>query len=207
MRDGGIGRVLVAALHQGIADRLPSRLEFYESWLTPEGLRNGTIGLAPVIAALSFLRTEGEPYHHVTRRAGEYAGQWTVEGLSPARRRLVNLLPRPLRARAALRICRDLVRASCAGSRARSRLRRGTGEVAVRGSIFCGVREPSEQALCGFYAAAMARVLASFDLPGSVHVGACRGMGQRVCRFNVALSPRALAPAPSDTEGRASEGT
>jgi len=102
--------VLVAALHQGIADRLPSRLEFYENWLRPEGLHSGTIGLAQVVAVLSFLRTEGEPYHHVTRRAGEYAGQWTVDALSPVRRRVVDALPRPLRARVALRICRNLVR-------------------------------------------------------------------------------------------------
>ena len=39
MTEAGIGRVLVASLHQGIADVLPTRLEFYENWLHPEGLR------------------------------------------------------------------------------------------------------------------------------------------------------------------------
>jgi hypothetical protein len=58
MRDAGIGRVLVAALHQSIADILPDRLDFYENWLHAKGLREGTIGLAPLAAALSFLRTE-----------------------------------------------------------------------------------------------------------------------------------------------------
>jgi hypothetical protein len=29
MREAGIGRVLVASLHQGIADILPTRLSFY----------------------------------------------------------------------------------------------------------------------------------------------------------------------------------
>ena len=77
MRDAGIGRVLVAALHQGIADELPDRLEFYENWLNAEGLRNGTIGLAPLAAVLGFLRTEGDAYDSVTRRAGEYAADWT----------------------------------------------------------------------------------------------------------------------------------
>ena len=74
MRDAGIGRLLVASLHQGIADRLPDRLEFYENWLNPRGLRDGTIGLAPLHAVLSFLRTEGDDYARVTTTAGEYAG-------------------------------------------------------------------------------------------------------------------------------------
>ena len=41
MREVGIGRVLVASLHQGIVDLLPTRLEFYENWLNAEGLRDG----------------------------------------------------------------------------------------------------------------------------------------------------------------------
>jgi hypothetical protein len=62
MIEAGIGRLLVASLHQGIADLLPTRLEFYEAWLNPSGLRDGRIGLAPLAAVLSFLRQEGEPY-------------------------------------------------------------------------------------------------------------------------------------------------
>ena len=62
MTDSGVGRLLVASLHQGIADLLPSRLEFYEAWLNPAGLREGRIGLAPLAAVLSFLRQEGEVY-------------------------------------------------------------------------------------------------------------------------------------------------
>ena len=73
MREAGIGRVLVASLHQGIADILPTRLGFYENWLNVEGLREGTIGLAPLYAVLSFLRQEGEAYAMITTRAGEYA--------------------------------------------------------------------------------------------------------------------------------------
>jgi len=61
MREAGIGRVLVASLHQAISDILPTRLGFYENWLSVEGLREGTIGLAPLYAVLSFLRQEG-PY-------------------------------------------------------------------------------------------------------------------------------------------------
>ena len=71
MREAGIGRVLVASLHQGIADILPTRLAFYENWLNAEGLREGTIGLAPLYAVLSFLRQEGRrlrPDHDARRR-------------------------------------------------------------------------------------------------------------------------------------------
>ena len=60
MSEAGIGRVLVASLHQSIADILPTRLSFYENWLNAEGLREGTIGLAALYAVLSFLRQEGE---------------------------------------------------------------------------------------------------------------------------------------------------
>ena len=41
MSEPRIGRVLVASLHQAIADVLPSRLEFYENWLSNAGLREG----------------------------------------------------------------------------------------------------------------------------------------------------------------------
>ena len=65
MTEAGIGRVLVASLHQAIADLLPGRLEFYENWLNPTGLRNGTIGLAPLHAVLSFLRQDDHVYPRV----------------------------------------------------------------------------------------------------------------------------------------------
>jgi hypothetical protein len=61
MRDAGIGRVLVASLHEAISDVLPTRLGFYENWLNAEGLRGGTIGLAAVNAVLSFLRQANTP--------------------------------------------------------------------------------------------------------------------------------------------------
>ena len=129
MRDGGIGRILVAALHQGIADVLPDRLEFYENWVHPAGLRAGRIGLAPITAVLSFLRREGDAYSQVMARAGEYAGEWTVEGLPRMRRRAVRLLPRVLRARAALGIGRALVHQTYGGSRAIVLNRRGTHQL------------------------------------------------------------------------------
>src|SRR5262244_2080725 len=99
MRDAGIGRVLVASLHQGIADVLPARLGFYESWLHAEGLRDGTIGLAPLYAVLSFLRQEGDAYQMITVRAGEYAADWTVASMPPIRRALIRAAPAWVRAR------------------------------------------------------------------------------------------------------------
>src|SRR5512138_3492622 len=104
MTEAGIGRILVASLHQGISDILPMRLEFYENWLHPEGLRHGTIGLAPLHAVLSFLRQEGEAYHRICHRAGEYAAEWTVASQWPARRAMIRTLPGVLRSRAALRL-------------------------------------------------------------------------------------------------------
>ena len=81
MSEPRIGRVLVASLHQAIADLLPNRLDFYENWLNPTGLREGTIGLAPLSAVLSFLRTEGDAYDLITARAGQYAADWTVNDI------------------------------------------------------------------------------------------------------------------------------
>src|SRR5512144_1203515 len=112
MSEPRIGRVLVASLHQAIADLLPTRLEFYENWLNSSGLREGTIGLAPLSAVLSFLRTEGEPYALITARAGECAAEWTVKNLPAIELRVVRALPASLRARAALRTARDLVRST-----------------------------------------------------------------------------------------------
>ena len=75
MREGGVGRVLVASLHQAIGDILPARLGFYENWLSAKGMREGTIGVAPTYAVLSFLRQEGAAYQLITTRAGEYAAE------------------------------------------------------------------------------------------------------------------------------------
>jgi hypothetical protein len=176
MSEPRIGRVLVASLHQAIADLLPTRLEFYENWLSTSGLRDGTIGLAPLSAVLSFLRSEGEAYTIITHRAGEYAGDWTVDSLS-AFERLHLALPVALRTRAALKTARRLVRLTYPGSRAVTRLRRGLVTVDLRGSLFCEVREASVLPLCGFYAAAIARILERYTLPTAVRVDACRAAG------------------------------
>src|SRR2546427_11656899 len=104
MREAGIGRVLVASLHRGIADILPTRLSFYENWLNAEGLREGTIGLAPLYAVLSFLRQEGDAYDMITTRAGEYAAEWTVQSMPPFRRASTKAAPSSRRSRLLLRL-------------------------------------------------------------------------------------------------------
>lgn len=188
MSETRIGRVLVASLHQAIADLLPTRLEFYENWLNVAGLREGTIGLAPLTAVLSFLRTEGHAYSLITARAGEYAAAWTFENEAPFKIRVVRALPAGLRARAALATARALVRATYPSSRAITKVKRGVVTVDLRGSLFCEVRETSVEPLCGFYAAAIARVLQLFDVSAEARVNECRASGaRRGCVVSVTL--------------------
>jgi bacteriochlorophyll 4-vinyl reductase len=199
MREAGIGRVLVASLHQGIADILPTRLSFYENWLNAEGLREGTIGLAPLYAVLSFLRQEGAAYDMITTRAGEYAAEWTVQSMSSFQRALLKSAPAWLRSRMLLKLSRNLVRETYQGSRAVARLRRGTANVDVRASIFCTVREPVKHPLCGFYAAAFTKLMAMFNIGAHTQVVACRGTGGKSCVLQVAIqngNAAAAAEAP-----------
>jgi len=188
MRQAGIGRVLVASLHQAIADILPTRLGFYENWLNAEGLREGTIGLAPLYAVLSFLRQEGDAYQMITMRAGEYAAEWTVQSMPPIQRSIIRGAPGWVRHRLLLRLARALVRSTYRGSRVISRLRHGTASVDVRASVFCTVREPALNPLCGFYAAAFTRLLTLFDLHARAEVITCRGTGKPTCLLQIGMA-------------------
>jgi hypothetical protein len=181
-----IGRVLVASLHQAISEVIPDRLEFYENWLNGPGLREGTIGLAPLTAVLSFLRLEGEAYNRITSLAGEYAADWTVGGRSAFERRVIGLLPGRLRTRGALRAAATLVRSTYPGSRAICRVGRDTASIDLRGSLFCEVRAATDVPLCGFYAAAIARVLSQFAVTAQVQVAECRASSRgRGCLLKV----------------------
>jgi bacteriochlorophyll 4-vinyl reductase len=194
MNDAGVGRLLVASLHQGIADLLPTRLEFYEAWLNPRGLRDGRIGLAPLAAVLSFLRLEGEPYHLIAARAGEYTAEWTVADLPPLKRTIIRALPPALRIRLVMGIARQMVRRTYGGSRAIVRWQKGRGAVDIRGSIFCEVRSKVEQPLCEFYASAIRRLLYLFNLDGDVGTDQCRATGAGQCVMSVLLRARASRP-------------
>ena len=181
--------MLVASLHQGIADLMPSRLEFYENWLNPRGMRDGKIGLAPLAAVLSFLRQEGEPYTLVTQRAGQYAAQWTFDNLMPLQRTFIRALPLMLRARMAMRLATKVVQSSYQGSRGTATFRRGQGMLALRNSVFCTVREPFDWPLCVFYSAALSHLFALCDVSGEVRVAACQGVGDKGCLIAVSVPP------------------
>jgi hypothetical protein len=184
---GGAGRLLVASLHQGIADLLPGRLEFYESWLNPAGLRHGRIGLAPLAALLSFLRQEGQPYHLVAARAGEYAADWTVAALPVLTRTALRVGPSRLRLRLALRVARQLVRQTGGGSPAIVHQRRRGRAIDIRGSVFCEVRARMDQPMCGFYVSAIRRVLDRCRVEGRVEADSCRATGGERCLLRVQL--------------------
>ena len=189
MSEARIGRLLVASLHQAIADLLPNRLEFYENWLNVSGLREGSIGLAPLTAVLSFLRTEGDAYAAVTARAGRYAAEWSVRSLPMLERRMIAVLPAPLRARATLREARKLVRSTYPGTRLITKIKKGNASLDLRGSLFCEVRELSTHPLCGFYAAAFERLMELFALKADAQVVECRAAGvRRGCTLTLSVA-------------------
>jgi hypothetical protein len=143
---------------------------------------------------LSFLRREGDMYALVTDRAGEYAAEWTVAGMPRAKRWMIRRMPAAWRARAAMKTAARLVHQSYCGSRASGRLVRGAGSLAIRGSIFCGVRERQVEPLCRFYSAAIMRVFLLFNLGAQARVAECRAVGDRGCL--VAIAVHGAAPAP-----------
>ena len=189
MREAGIGRVLVASLHQAIADILPTRLGFYENWLNAEGLRDGTIGLAPLYAVLSFLRQEGDAYRMITARAGEYTAEWTVQTMSSFQRSIFNAAPAWL-ADTAAAPRRPAARGTTAF---RARTPRSRCDSARRASA-CGIQfsarcaSASTTRLCGFYAAVYTRLFSLFNLPTTATVVACRATGEHQCALNIPLS-------------------
>jgi len=68
-----------------------------------------------------------------------------------------------------------------------SRIRRGSARIDVRASIFCTVREPVPHPLCEYYAAAVTKLLAIFNVRAETKVVACRGTGEPTCVLKVAL--------------------
>jgi len=193
MIEAGIGRLLVASLHQAIADLLPTRLEFYEGWLNPAGLRDGRIGLAPLAAVLSFLRQEGEPYRLVAARAGDYTAEWAVADMPAFKRAVIRAVPPVLRVRLVMRVACSIVHRTCRTSRASIRWRKGIGAVTVHGSIFCGVRGHVEQPLCEFYASVIRRVMSLFGLDAEVGIVQCVAIGADHCLMEARVGPAGVA--------------
>src|SRR5918995_5669864 len=188
MDDVGIGRLLIASLHQAIADVMPARLPFYEHWLKPPGLGEGKFGLAPLHAVLSFLRLEGQPaYNQIMANAGRYTADWAFLELSSFERAVVRSLPTRLRARWALHLSRRLVKLTFRGSKANVRLRKHAGTMEIRGSIFCTVREMAPWPMCVFYSAAVERFVHQFNIDAKAHVSECRAAGAEGCTMAVTI--------------------
>jgi hypothetical protein len=197
MTEARIGRLVAAALHGAIAERLPQRLDFYETWLTSDGMRDGTIGLAPLSAVIGFLRTEGAAYDLVTARAGELAAVWSVASLSPASRHAIGWLPRPLRARAALRVAAAIIRHVQSTSRASMRMRRNRVRVEVVSSLFCSVREAGHLPLCAFYVALAVEVLRQFTIRAVGRAERCRAIEGGTCLVTLELTGAESAEPPA----------
>lgn len=190
MIEAGIGRLLVASLHQAITEMLPTRLEFYEEWLSPKGLRDGRIGLAPLQAVLSFLRQEGELYEPVVARAGELAAGWWLAELPSVRRRITAGGPLWLRGRLALGLCQELVRQTFRDSYVTSSWSAGQGQLTIGTCVFCDVREPATHTLCGFYLSAVTAVLAAVGMGSTVTVTSCHATGGAACVLSVTPEAR-----------------
>lgn len=208
----------MASLHQAIADVLPTRLEFYESWLNTAGLRHGSVGLPALAAVLSFLRREGiddiwqgstaappdaevvTRYQEVVTRAGEYAAAWTAPTLPQLPRVAMRLLPHGMRIRLALGMVRAMVKATYQGSRAVVKVRRSVARVDIRGSLFCGgLRERQSEPRCGFYVAAIARLLRHLGVSAETSLTACRALGGPGCFIDVRFHRRGTFVPPPAT--------
>lgn len=171
MVDAGIGRLLISSLHQGIADVSPNRLEFYEEWLSPTGMRDGRLGLAPLGAVLSFLYREEAPANdQIVARAGQCAADWTFADVSGLRRWYIRHLPTSMRARAALALGKRLVIATVRESKVKTRLNGSSAAIDINSALFDQLREPATIPMRAFYAAAVGRVLAHCAVDADVAV-------------------------------------
>ncbi|MGE5198811.1 MAG: hypothetical protein ACM3H9_04165, partial [Rhodospirillaceae bacterium] len=192
-----IGRIVATSLYQAITERLPLRVEFYESWLSPKGFAARRVHMSGVRAVFSFLRREKGEYDPVVRRAGELAANWFVDDLPPLRRRLLLALPRTLRLRAALALAGRLVRETWSESRVKVRRGRETSTFVITGSLFCDARAGAPGALCGFYAAALEACLRRLNLEGDVRIDACAAQGAGSCSLSVTTPVRQTDAAPA----------
>jgi hypothetical protein len=191
MVDAGIGRLLIASLHQGIADVSPTRLDFYENWLSPTGLRDGRMGLAPLGAVLSFMQREEPPADRlIPSHAGACASAWAYDGTSAFRKALIGRLPPGLRTRAALGLGRALVLETISRSKVTLRLGQGEGLIEIRSPLFEYLREPSATPMRVFYASAYTECLKLCGVNGLVQVSDA----QAGCRLRLTLP----GPVPDD---------
>ncbi|MGE0464518.1 MAG: hypothetical protein AB7Q16_24380 [Vicinamibacterales bacterium] len=185
MVDAGIGRLLIASLHQGIADVSPTRLEFYENWLSPGGLRDGRMGLAPLGAVLSFLNREEPPADRdIPSRAGVCAAEWAFGAASGFRKALLPRMPVRLRTRTALGMARDLVNDTISSSKVKMRIGSGSAIVEIRSPLFDYLRDSSSLPLRRYYASAYSEVLRLCGIDGVAEADE----NAPVCRLAIVLN-------------------
>lgn len=169
MVDPGIGRLLIASLHQGVADVSPMRLPFYEDWLSPTGMREGRMGLAPLGAVLSFLHREHPPDdERIPDRAGFCAAEWTYQAHQGLKMRLTRRMALKTRTRSALKLGKALVVETISGSQVTTELDGPKGIIEVQSRLFEYLREPSAAPMRRYYAAAFAELLRRFDVNATV---------------------------------------
>lgn len=187
MTDDGIGRLLVASLHQSIGEVLPTRLDYYEHWLSPMGLREGRSGLAPLGAVLSFLRQEGESsYTAVMTTAGRLSADWHF-AQGGVGQRMVAWQPRWLRRRSALKSAARLLRTAYQPLVVTTAVRRGRGTVTMSGSVFCTLRDTWPWPTCAYVAGALTRHLELHGFAADVQIESCRAAGGHGCTLAVSF--------------------
>jgi hypothetical protein len=195
MHEAGIGRDLATSLRHGIADLMPSRLGFHESWLNPDGLRLATVGVAPLKAVRNFLRREAEPPSRVMERAGAHAAGWLFAARWLRLSAVSRQLPPELRIRIALGTSRRLIRACHRGSEGTVSVRSGRGVLEIDRSVFYAVRERVAASLCGFHAALIVGVFQPYGVSCGLGMATCRATGARACALIVSTSRSAFAHA------------
>jgi hypothetical protein len=179
-----VGRVLLASLHQAIAEVLPERLEFYERWLTPPPDAKG-LGVASFMAMLSFLQREEGAADAVTARAGQYAAVRALRDLHVLQRAYLRVLPRRLRARRAIRLLVRELPSLYPETQIDTIRRRGTIFVGIEESPFCIAQRPSDRPSCSFYASTITTFQQLLDVRPAVRVSRCRSAGSKSCLLMV----------------------
>ena len=172
----------MASLHQGIADLLPTRLEFYESWLNPPGCATAASAWRRWRRCSASCARKGEPYQLIAARAGEYTAEWS--GGRPAgvqARRSSGAAPPRLRVHLVMRLARRWCAApTAAAARSSAGARAGARSTSAgRFSARCAIA--SRQPLCEFYASALRRLMQLFSLDVEVGPEQCRATGAGQC--------------------------
>ena len=110
-------------------------------------------------------------------------------------RAMIKRAPRGVRTWLVMRLVRQMIRNTYNGSRAITKWRRGEGNVDLRGSIFCEVRDRVQAPLCEFYAAAIRRLMALFDFDVDIVIASCRATGSGQCLITITIRAVEVAAA------------